>query len=84
MRYNFSKVFVISSKNIYAQIIDDKIRKTLVSSSSLDKSIKEISNLKKIEVSKKVAEILANKATEKKTWNENVERQSLHSTNKKD
>ncbi len=55
-----------SSKNIYAQIIDDKIHKTLVSSSSLDKSVKEISNLKKTEVSKKVAEILANKATEKK------------------
>ena len=55
-----------SSKNIYAQIIDDKIRKTLVSSSSLDKSIKKVSNLKKTEISKKVAEILAIKATEKK------------------
>ena len=55
-----------SSKNIYAQIIDDNAKKTLVSSSSLDKKIKDINNLKKIEISKKVAENLAEKAIEKK------------------
>ena len=31
-----------SSNNIFAQIIDDKIRKTLVSASSIEKDIKKI------------------------------------------
>ena len=52
-----------SSKNIFAQIIDDKSSKTLVSASSL-KEKKE--NKKKMDVSVIVAGILAKKALEKK------------------
>ena len=51
-----------SSKNLSAQIIDDKNNKTLVSA-SLSKSEK---NTNKKDISLKVAEILANKALEKK------------------
>jgi len=52
-----------SSKNISAQIIDDKSNKTLISASSFkDKKDKK----KKIELSAHVAEILAKKALEKK------------------
>ena len=54
-----------STKNISAQIIDDFNRITLVSASSLTKEIKS-QNIKKIELSKAVAEILAAKAKEKK------------------
>ncbi len=54
-----------SSKNISAQIIDDVKNVTLVSASSLKKELK-IDNKSKIEVSKVVAEYLANKAKEKK------------------
>ena len=52
-----------SSKNIFAQIIDDKSSKTLVSASSL-KEKKETK--KKMDVSVIVAGILAKKALEKK------------------
>tara|TARA_Y100000590_G_scaffold454811_1_gene602269 strand:+ start:2453 stop:2797 length:345 start_codon:yes stop_codon:yes gene_type:complete len=52
-----------SSKNISAQIIDDKNNKTLISASSFkDKK----GNKKKTELSAHVAEILAKKALEKK------------------
>ena len=54
-----------SSKNISAQIIDDMKRVTLVSSSSIEKDIKNIKKSKS-ELSSIVAENLAKKAREKK------------------
>ena len=55
-----------SSKNISAQIIDDKKNITLISASSIEKDIKSKSNVSKTELSKIVAEKLAKKALEKK------------------
>ena len=55
-----------SSKNISAQIIDDVKNITLLSSSSIEKDIKDMDKVSKIEVSKIVAEKLAKKAVEKK------------------
>ena len=55
-----------SSRNIAAQIIDDKKNITLLSASSVQKSIKPTSKVNKIELSKIVAEHLAKKAQEKK------------------
>ena len=55
-----------SSKNIFAQIIDDSNNKTLVSASSIEKEIKSVSKGNKTELSKIVAEKLAKKANEKK------------------
>ena len=52
-----------SSKNLSAQIIDDKNNKTLVSATSIKKGG---DNLKNKDISLKVAEILAQKAIEKK------------------
>ena len=52
-----------SSRNISAQIIDDKNKKTLVSASSVGK---KNTNKKKTDSSVHVAEILARKALEKK------------------
>ena len=52
-----------SSKNISAQIIDDKNSKTLVSASSIKDKIK---SGKKTDLSTHVATILAKKAVEKK------------------
>tara|TARA_B100001057_G_C22355992_1_gene758950 strand:+ start:127 stop:480 length:354 start_codon:yes stop_codon:yes gene_type:complete len=54
-----------SSKNIYAQIIDDKIRKTLVSASSTEKELKK-SKTKKMDQSNILGELLAKRAKEKK------------------
>ena len=54
-----------SSKNISAQIIDDKNKQTLVSASSNEKDVKT-KKIKKTEMSILVAEILAKKAAEKK------------------
>ena len=54
-----------SSKNIYAQIIDDKISKTLVSASSTEKELKN-SKKKKMELSNTLGELLAKRAKEKK------------------
>ena len=54
-----------SSKNISAQIIDDKKNVTLLSASSVEKDIKAGSKVKKSELSKIVAEKLAKKALEK-------------------
>ena len=51
-----------SSKNLSAQIIDDKIHKTLVSATSIKKG--SVYNRKDMPI--KVAEILINKAKEKK------------------
>ena len=52
-----------TSKNISAQIIDDKNHKTLVSASSL---VEKIPNKKKGELSIYIAGVLAKKALEKK------------------
>ena len=54
-----------SSKNISAQIIDDKKNITLLSVSSVEKDIKSLNKLNKTELSKLVAEKLAKKAKEK-------------------
>ena len=53
-----------SSKNISAQIIDDKNNKTLVSASSIKKD--QNNKTKKIDLSNEVAELLAKRAIEKK------------------
>ena len=55
-----------SSKNISAQIIDDRKNVTLLSVSSIEKDIKSLNKTNKTEVSKIVAEKLAKKAQEKK------------------
>ena len=55
-----------SSKNISAQIIDDKKNITLLSASSVEKDIKSSNKVNKTELSKIVAEKLAKKALEKK------------------
>tara|TARA_B100000035_G_C20809123_1_gene469072 strand:- start:7 stop:363 length:357 start_codon:yes stop_codon:yes gene_type:complete len=55
-----------SSKNISAQIIDDKNNITLLAASSVEKDIKSQSKVNKSELSKIVAERLAKKAQEKK------------------
>jgi len=54
-----------SLKNISAQIIDDKVKKTLVSVSSIEKEIKA-NKKKKSETSVLIGEILAKRAAEKK------------------
>ena len=55
-----------SSKNISAQIIDDKKNITLLSASSIEKDIRSGTKVNKSELSKIVAEKLAKKAQEKK------------------
>jgi len=54
-----------SLKNISAQIIDDKEKKTLISASSIEKEIKS-NKKKKMETSALLGEILAKRAIEKK------------------
>jgi len=54
-----------SLKNIFAQIIDDKEKKTLVSVSSIEKEIKA-NKKKKSETSILLGKILAKRAVEKK------------------
>ena len=56
-----------SSKNISAQIIDDKNNKTLVSASSVEKKL--IKKGKKNDLSNQTAELLAKRALEKKITN---------------
>ena len=63
-RYRLS--LLRSSKNIFAQIIDDNKKITLVSASSIEKDIKSLQKVNKSELSKIVAERLAKKAQEKK------------------
>ena len=53
-----------SLKNLSAQIIDDKLKKTLVSASSIEKEIRE-KKIKKIEKSTLIGEILAKRAKDK-------------------
>ena len=54
-----------SLNNLSAQIIDDKLKKTLVSASSIEKEIK-LKKIKKMEKSNLIGEILAKRAKEKK------------------
>jgi large subunit ribosomal protein L18 len=54
-----------SLKNISAQIIDDKLKKTLVSASSIEKEIKSSKKTKK-DSSLLIGELLAKRALEKK------------------
>ncbi len=54
-----------SSKNISAQIIDDKIKKTIVSASSTEKDMKK-DKKKKTDLSIAIGEILAKRAAQKK------------------
>ena len=53
-----------SLNNLFAQIIDDKNKKTLVSASSIEKDIKT-KKIKKMEKSNIIGEILAKRAKEK-------------------
>ena len=53
-----------SLNNLFAQIIDDKQKKTLVSASSIEKEIKS-KKAKKMEKSNLIGEILAKRAKEK-------------------
>ena len=55
-----------STKNISAQIIDDRENVTLLSLYYIEKDIKSLKKTNKIELSKIVAEKLAKKAQEKK------------------
>ena len=55
-----------TSKNISAQIIDDKNNITILSASSNEKSIKSLNKKNKTELSQIVAENLAKKALEKR------------------
>ena len=57
-----------SSKNISAQIINDDIRKTIVSASSTEKELKK-TKIKKMDLSNMLGEILAKRAIEKKINN---------------
>lgn len=54
-----------SNKQIYAQIINDKIGETIVSASSLEKDIVGKKGLTKIDQAKLVGELIAKKAIEK-------------------
>tara|TARA_B100000674_G_C37599463_1_gene804632 strand:- start:422 stop:775 length:354 start_codon:yes stop_codon:yes gene_type:complete len=54
-----------SSKNISAQIIDDKICKTIVSASSTEKELKK-NKSKKMDLSNILGELLAKRAKDKK------------------
>ena len=55
-----------SSNNIYAQIIDDTNRVTVVAASSLDAEVKgSVSNTGNKEAARKVGEMIAKKAVEK-------------------
>ena len=54
-----------SMNNISAQIIDDRMHKTIVSASSNEKKIRE-NKVKKMEMSKIIGETLAKRAVEKK------------------
>ena len=53
-----------SLNNLFAQIIDDKEKKTLVSASSIEKDIKN-KKIKKMEISSLIGELLAKRAKDK-------------------
>ena len=66
VNFNRFRVSISKSlKNLSAQIIDDKEKKTLVSASSIEKEIKN-KKIKKMEKSTLIGEILAKRAKEKK------------------
>ena len=54
-----------SAKNISAQIIDDKNKKTLISASSIEKDISKEKKVKKTDFSVILGEVLAKRAKEK-------------------
>ncbi len=54
-----------SNKQIYAQVIDDLKRITLLSASSKEKEIADITGIKKTEQAKLVGKLLASKCKEK-------------------
>jgi len=62
-----------SLNNISAQIIDDKLKKTLVTASSIEKDIKT-KKIKKMEKSIIIGEILAKRAKEKNISNVYLDR----------
>ena len=63
--FNRFRISVTKSlNNLSAQIIDDKLNKTLVSASSVEKEIK-VKKIKKMEKSSLIGEILAKRAKEK-------------------
>ena len=62
----FRLTLLRSSRNIFAQIIDDSKKLTIVSASSIEKDVKTGTKVNKSELSKIVAEKLAKKAQEKK------------------
>ena len=67
-KVNVNKLRISVSKslnNLSAQIIDDKLKKTIVSASSSEKEIKN-KKVKKMEKSSLIGEILAKRAKEKK------------------
>ena len=65
VNYNRFRISVSKSlNNLSAQIIDDQLKKTLVSVSSIEKEVKE-KKIKKMEKSFLVGEILAKRAKEK-------------------
>jgi len=55
-----------SNKHIFAQVIDDLKKQTLITVSDLDKELVKEKKLKKTELSGKVGELLAKKALAKK------------------
>ena len=61
---NRKKLKSVNIKNLSAQIIDDKEKKTLVSASSIEKEIKA-KKVKKMEKSTLIGETLAKRAKEK-------------------
>jgi large subunit ribosomal protein L18 len=66
-RVNVNKLRISVSKslnNLSAQIIDDKLKKTLVSASSFEKEVKA-KKVKKMDKSNLIGEILAKRAKEK-------------------
>ena len=68
---NLNKLRISVSKtlnNLSAQIIDDKIKKTLVSASSTEKAVRD-KKIKKMEKSNLIGEILAKRAKEKNITN---------------
>ena len=70
-KVNTNKLRISVSKslnNLSAQIIDDKLKKTLVSASSTEKEIKA-KKIKKMEKSSIIGEILAKRAKEKNIIN---------------
>jgi large subunit ribosomal protein L18 len=55
-----------SNKHIYAQLIDDTACKTVVSASTRSKGVaKDVAKLKKVDISKKVGELIGKLALEK-------------------